>query len=486
MSEALTWKLPKGVNAQRATNFASFLNARGWYIATVTQDADALRISLMPASLPSEYFRKVEPTQSQFTRWSSLGNALADWRELLASVTSQAEALKAARRLPDLDPNASGDALHQWINTATLALTLSDAEVVPQIAAWVESEFVRRFGPADTLAYVRPYESVASLHLIETMAKIEVMDVEQFAAILDAGSSPRLLAEQSHSAVNANYFLIPLAIAYPDWIGTAGGSMCYEVILVLQKPRTNMPLLDVRHLITWRARINAWQRLDDIDDTRSGQWLRLTPAQNRDFVEWYVSRLNLLLAHLADPATTATVFGALQPLNQIALVRSVLQLQDIVGRMLVTSDHFARALGAIQILARFDDLGWEFRQLLNPDWLAAKGATLFADPEVGAAFGAYARMTQSRVVEDLLKATHATATGGRLLLASGRDVKTLEYLGEYLKAVRDSIHKFDVATLKKTFGATHGILPIELSQFAAALWLMFLADPDDVVRQFRA
>jgi hypothetical protein len=59
------------------------------------------------------------------------------------------------------------------------------------------------------------------------------------------------------------------------------------------------------------------------------------------------------------------------------------------------------------------------------------------------------------------------------------------YLGEYLKAVRDSIHGFNVEKLETTFGSQKGILPINLSQLAALLWLVFLADPDVILNYFR-
>ncbi|MDE3111741.1 MAG: hypothetical protein KGK34_02240 [Chloroflexota bacterium] len=484
MSDVLTWRLAKGTTRDRADRLASSFNARGRFSAAVVDGPSSLEIHLKKtADLPA-HFRKVELGISTFGRWLPLQSALGEWKAQLDRVTSQKHALEAAANLANIPSTAKADDLFRLVNTATTALALCDAASISQVAAWIEDDCRRQFGEHDALAYVRPYEAVAALQYVELLARLEVIDVEEYASMLDQGLRPGLLAEQSHSAVSANYFLIPLAIAFPDWIGTGGGSLPFQLLFLLRERRTNLPLPDLRHLVIWRASTTAWRDLADVDDARAGQWIRLAPVRAAGFVEWYVERLNVLMERLADPRTTARL-GILRPLDQVRMVRTVMQLQDLVGRMLVTSDHFARSAAAIQVLARFDDLGWQFRDIVDETWLATRAAPLEADSEVGGIYESYRRVIQKAVVDELLAGTHGVVTGDTLKLSTGREVKTVHYLGEYLKAVRDSIHGFNVEKLETTFGSQKGTLPINLSQLAALLWLVFLADPDPLLNYFR-
>jgi len=488
MADHLEWMLPASVDAAQAEKFERYFNTGPRYHATLRSTAGRFHIDLTLHTEPPPYFErvKVDLPREASGRWRPVATALETWGPLLETATKRDFAFGRLRPLADIDPNADPLKLHEWIVRVSEAAATADLVSLPAVMSWIEFEFTRRFGNNRALVYVRSYGGTSALQLVEIMAKQEVVNVAEFAALVNAGARPELVAEQSHGALTANHFLVPTAIAYPDWIGTAIGSLPFEVVFALDKVRTNMPLLDARHIGIWHGAVNAWWDLRS-PEAAKGQWSRLRPARNAEFIEWYVDRLNTLMAMFADPTTTATTASVARPMAQLAMVRTFLQLQDLVGRMLITSDHFARAMAAIQILARFDDLGWEFRQIVDESWLEGALVPLARDNEVGALFETYARQLQTKVVAELLGATHAKLDGaGGLKLSTGRKTSENEYLGSYLKSVRDTIHGFDIERLERTLGAHRGTLPDDLPQFAAILWLMFMADPTPLLGKFRA
>lgn len=488
MTDRLLWALPSTVDQAQAEKFERYFNTGSRYAASLSSTAGRFRLELTPRAKPPPHFQRVAIDQPRGTlgRWRPLSAALGIWGPLLATATDRDFAISRLQSLSDIDPTADPLKLHAWIQRVSEAAATADLAALPDVLSWVEDEFTRRFGENQALGYVRSYDATSALQLVEMMAKTEVIDVAEFATMVNTGTRPQLVAEQSHGAMTGNHFLVPTAIAYPDWIGTAIGSLPFEVVFVLEKARTNMPLLDARHLGVWHGAINAWWDLRS-PEAAKGQWIRLRPARNAEFVEWYVGRLNALLSLFSDPGTTATRAGITRPMAQLAMVRTFLQLQDFVGRMLITSDHFGRAMSAMQVLARFDDLGWDFRDVVDPAWLETALAPLARDKEIGAVFESYARQLQRKVVAELIGATHAKSDdAGRLVFSKGRSVSESDYLGSYLKAVRDTIHGFDIERLERRLGAHRGILPDDLPQFVAVLWLMFMAQPTALLQKFRA
>jgi hypothetical protein len=489
MTDHLEWVLPRTVDQAQAVKFERYFNTGPRYTALLrTTTAGRFHIDLTLRAKPPALFQRVTIDRPPGTlgRWSPLTTALASWGWLLDSVTDRDFAVKRLRPISDIDPTSDPSKLHTWIQSVSEATATADVLALPEVVSWVEYEFTRRFGANRALGYVRSSEATSALQLVEVVAKTEVVDVAEFAALVNAGARPQLLAEQSHGATTGNHFLVPTAIAYPDWIGTTVGSLAFAVMFVLDEARANMPLLDARHLGVWHGAINAWWDLGSADASRR-QWHPLRPARNAAFIEWYVGRFNALMAVFSDLRTTATRAGVVRPMAQLAMVRTFVQLQDLVGRMLITSDHFARAMAAIQVLARFDDLGWQFRNIVDESWLENSLTPLASDDEVGGVFATYARQLQSKVVAELLAATHAKSAGdGRLTLSTGRNTSESEYLGSYLKAVRDTIHGFDIERLERTLGSHRGILPVDLPQLAAILWLMFVAEPTPLIAKFRA
>jgi hypothetical protein len=488
MAERLEWTLPSSVDAAQAEKFERYFNTGPRYVASLSSTEGRFQIDLRLRTKAPPVFQRVAINRppGAIGRWSPLTAALADWDSLLQAATERDFSLSRMQPLSNIDPTADPLKLNDWIRRVSEAVATADPVALPEVVSWVEFEFTRRFGANQALAYVRSYEATSALQLVEVMAKTEVVDVAEFAALVNAGARPQLLAEQSHGAMTGNHFLVPTAIAYPDWIGTAVGSLPFEVVFALETARTNMPLLDARHIGIWHGAINAWWDLQSPEATK-GHWVRLRPARNAEFIDWYVARLNALLAIFADLETTATTAGVARPMAQLAMLRTFLQLQDFVGRMLITSEHFGRVMAAMQVLARFDDLSWEFRRIVDPAWLEGAIAPLARDKQIGGVFEAYGRQLQRKVVGELLRATHAKSDGaGRLTLSTGRHTSESEYLGSYLKAVRDTIHGFDIEKLERTLGAHRGILPEDLPQFAAILWLMFMAEPTPLLAKFCA
>ena len=70
--------------------------------------------------------------------------------------------------------------------------------------------------------------------------------------------------------------------------------------------------------------------------------------------------------------------------------------------------------------------------------------------------------------------------------ASGETMTTRGYASGYLRAVRNTIHRFSPQAMSDVFGLHAGVLPIDLSQLVALFWLRALVDPTPLIRPFRA
>src|SRR5205085_2345383 len=132
-------------------------------------------------------------------------------------------------------------------------------------------------------------------------------------------------------------------------------------------------------------------------------WEVLRPARTGAFFSWYIDHLNKLLDQLVSfESTASTLTGEIRPLKQIALIRSVFQLQDLVARMLITSDPYGRATWAMLALARFDDLDWGFDLITDADRMSALMEPLERDPEIGGMYATYGRRVWRNVMKGIL------------------------------------------------------------------------------------
>lgn len=75
--------------------------------------------------------------------------------------------------------------------------------------------------------------------------------------------------------------------------------------------------------------------------------------------------------------------------------------------------------------------------------------------------------------------------GGSIKLVDGTTKESSRYAREYLKAVRNTIHRFKSQSMEDVFGLHAGALPLNLSQLVALLWLRALVDPEQLLRPFR-
>jgi hypothetical protein len=478
----LYWPTPSDLPPEKAANMVKTWNEHSQYSAEYVTAADGHRIVLRRRG-ELRYFDPVrlgEATEPM-RRWLPLQEALA------ASAMYQEKQAKADRsnasatELTKIDPNAGPLELERWLDRLGWALAMCPREGIAAMASWMEEEFRKRLGEHEAFAYLRTYAGMTTFQIAEVLPRFSILSVDAVAAAIDSPEPPAFMAEEAHSHTSTNYFAIPLGIAYPQWMGTAVLSVSNVVAFILKEPRAQPPL-DATHRDTWQGWTSAWYQQGQMG------WETLRPARTAAFFAWYVDRLNELLDRISSFESTASaVTGEIRPLKQIALIRSVFQLQDLVGRMLITSDPYGRATWAMLALARFDDLGWGFDLISDADRMTELMKRLGDDAEIGNLYGTYGLRVWRKVMEGILKGAAGELIDGntKIRLADGKTMPSSRYVREYLRAVRNTIHRFTSDTMEDVFGLHAGVLPLDLSQLVALLWLRALIDPAQLIKPFR-
>lgn len=479
----LFWRTPKELAADKVRNMVTAWNEDGPYAAEYTQDGDDARIVLRRKG-NVRYFEPVTLADraSANQRWLPLQAALKASRAYRDNQGRPEKANARAQELRDLNPTGDPLKLERWLECIGWAIGMSPRESIAAMASWMEDEFTKRFGKNYAFVYARTYAGMAAFQIAEVLPRFAVLPAQVVADAIHSGRAS-FMAEEAYSHTATNFFGIPLGIAYPKWMGTVVCSVTNAVAFVLEKPiALPYPHLDAQHRDIWKGWTPAWYERDEKG------WEALEPARTGAFFAWYVDRLNALLDRLMGfESTASTVTGEIRPLKQIALIRSVFQLQDLVARMLITSDPYARGTWAMLALARFDDLGWGFDLITDPGRMTDLMAALEEDPEIGGLFGTYGLRVWRSVMGGLVAgaAGEPIKDNTKIRLLSGKVVETSAYARDYLRAVRDTIHRFGADAMKDEFALHAGILPLNLSQLVALLWLRALVDPEPLIKPFR-
>lgn len=481
MSPDLFWSLPAGLSRDKVGNMVDAWNRNGQYEATLVEGSGADKIVLKRKNV-LRYFEPValgdrgEPMR----RWLPLQDALKTSGAYQDKQANEAKANAAAKALEAIDPSAGPLDLERWLDQLGWALGMCPREGIAAMAGWMEDQFTKRFGEADAFAYLRSYEAMGSFQIAEVLPRFAIMDAASVAEAISRPEPPAFMAEEAHSHTATNFFGIPLSIAFPYWTGNVVLNVTSAIAFILREPRPG-PYLDARHRDIWEGWTPAWYEHADKD------WEALRPARTGAFFRWYVEHLNALLDRLASFESTASVIGEIKPLKQIALIRSVFQLQDLIGRMLITSDPYGRATWSMLALSRFDDLDWGFDLITDAGRMAALMEPLERDPEIGGMYGTYGGRVWRSVMRGILDgaAGEPVDGGASIKLVDGTTKESSRYAREYLKAVRNTIHRFKSQSMEDVFGLHAGVLPLNLSQLVALLWLRALVDPEPLLRPFR-
>ena len=477
----LYWPSPPDLQPEKAANLE-----RGWsaitnYEVAHVVDGGESRFEFRKKADTEDYFREVPLGPSlPHRRWLPLQAALSESKMYVPGHHDAGKSLAAAQRMSALNPRKTNQQFHKWLDAAEEAFMQSPAEQIGATGEWIENEFETHFGGVEPIALTQSFQAFGTHQMVEMLAKFSVMPSVRLAEYLGRSDVQELMAEGAHSHSTSNHFVIPLAISFPEWLGQSMRTVSSAALFIVQDV-FEPAFLDAHHRDIWNGWIGAWYA--DADE----EWEILRPARRAPFVRWYLTRLNALLAQLGDPATTASANGEIRPLKQVALIRSVLALESVVGRCLITSDSYSRSMLAMMALSRFDDLGWGFREITDGKFMTALMAPLEQAEEVGGMYSVYGLRVWKQVMGDIIKGAAGTwdEATGRIHLLDGTSPPATAYAGNYLTAVRNTIHRFHPDAMQERFGLHSGTLPISLSQLAVLLWLRALVDPSQLIRQFR-
>ncbi len=382
-SRELFWDKPLDLPVANAVHITAGITQSTSYRATFVPGetgADGKvpgRITLTPVRAIPNYLQPVPIDASQpfSARWTPLAQALSSSRMYLDSHADDARSQSALAKVIRLDPMQHVEAEHEWLEELEWAVGRAPRSRIAQVAGTAEEAFVRHYGPTDSLAYVRNYDSMAFFQIGEVLAKFEVMNPAELVRASRTDQRVELVLEDGPGHGSANYFLVPMSAAFPAWMGTSSANVSDWVLFVLRTPRPG-PLLDVWHRDKWRGWIGSWYK--------SGIWEPLDVPKPAEFVRWYIEHFNQTIQQLLDFNSTAALSGAIRPMSQLAMVRFFFHLHDLIGRLAMTSDPYARFMLSLTALDRFDALGWSYDTIANAGAmeLAMKplGTTRNSDP----------------------------------------------------------------------------------------------------------
>ncbi len=384
----------------------------------------------------------------------------------------------ALNRILQRGPGKHVEGEHDWLDQLEWAVGRAPREKIAELSGRAEEAFVKRFGAADPLVYVRSFTDMAAFQVAEVLAKFEVMKPSELFKASLTDTRPELVLENGPNHGHANYFLIPMSATFPRWMGVSMANVSYWVLFVLRQPR-EVPLLDVWHRDQWNAWLGSWYR--------PGIWEPAEFPRPSDFVRWYVEHLNDAIRLLLDFGSTSGITGQIRPMAQLAMTRFFFHLHDLIGRLAMTSDPYTRFLLAFSALDRFDALGWSYDVIGSPVAMEAAMKPLAHDQRFGPILGPLAARTWARAMRGLAEESAGMLSDDMQMieLPSGKSMKTSAYLSDFLRRLRNTIHTFDEEHLRSVLGSHSGRIPTSFAQFWVLVWLRLLADPSPLSTKFK-
>lgn len=483
IAQDLYWEKPPDLPLANLENIVAFFNASTWYEATFARGPDLSdgratgRVKLVARGSVPAYLEAVALGEAA-SRWEPLEAALRDSQLYRDEHADAKRAAAAIDRIEAVGTKDDAESLHEWLEEFRWVLGRTQRDELAKAAVRIEPLFASRFGDFDPLAYCRSYRAFAAFQAAEVLAKFEVMNPADYARASAADRGPNLVLEDGPHHGNANFLLTPMSVAFPRWMGTWTANVSYWVAFVLRTPRP-VPLFDSWHRDIWSGWIGSWY------DNR--MWEPLLPNAPRSFVAWYIRHLNQALGILLDLRSTATTNGAIRPMSQLAMTRFFFNLQDLIGRLCSVSDPYTRLRLTFQVLDHFNELGWNDEVLAGEESVQATMQPLHDDPDFGSFLGEHSSKTWGRAMRGIADGAEAEFLDGmtKMRLANGSVVTTRSYLAQFLRQLRNTIHGFREADLRRILGVHSGRLPLALSHFMLMLWLRLLVDPAVLARAYR-
>jgi hypothetical protein len=223
------------------------------------------------------------------------------------------------------------------------------------------------------------------------------------------------------------------------------------------------------------------------------QFRLLSYEESRLFTAWYINRLTRLLGYIYHPAVFARRVNkvsndwVIDPIHHRTRLLTTWQIFGLLSKILATNDNGIRKNLTITLLGILAQLRGEriaklFSASFENEFISALGGLPLA---IAADYQRYAGQVFASIRQEVIDGLIPSAKSGTSVLVAGQTYTCEQYVGDYIQALRNTIHGYDKLQDKQyenILAINKDYLPDTLSSIAPALFIGLLAKPSLFIR----